>query len=48
MQPRVRLVFGFILAFPAILQNAWAQNAPPQVVSSIHSRNPGRIAPDGR
>src|SRR6187402_460188 len=33
MQPRVRLVIGFILAFPAILQHAWAQNAPPQVVS---------------
>jgi S1-C subfamily serine protease len=33
MQPRVRLVLGFILAFPAILQNAWAQNGPPQVVS---------------
>jgi len=33
MQPRVRLVFGFILTFPAILQDAWAQNAPPQVVA---------------
>src|SRR6187399_1154957 len=33
MQPRVRLVLGFILAFPAFMQNAWAQNAPPQVVS---------------
>jgi len=33
MHSRVRLVFGFILTFPAILQDAWAQNAPPQVVS---------------
>jgi pro-apoptotic serine protease NMA111 len=33
MQARVRLVLGFFLAFPAILQTAWAQNAPPQVVS---------------
>ena len=33
MQARVRLVPGFIFAFSAILQNAWAQNAPPQVVS---------------
>ena len=33
MQARVWLVLGFILAFPAFLQNAWAQNAPPQVVS---------------
>jgi len=33
MQARVWLVIGFILAFPAFLQNAWAQNAPPQVVS---------------
>ena len=33
MHSRVRLVFGFILTFPAFLQDAWAQNAPPQVVS---------------
>src|SRR4029078_8606625 len=33
MQPRLLLVFGLLLAFPAFLQNAWAQNAPPQVVS---------------
>src|SRR6188768_2811681 len=33
MQPRVRLALGFILAFPALLQSARAQNAPPQVVS---------------
>ena len=48
MQPRVRLVLGFDPRVPAILQDAWAQNAPPQVVQSIHSRDAGRIAPDGR
>jgi S1-C subfamily serine protease len=33
MQARVWLVLGFFLAFPAFMQKAWAQNAPPQVVS---------------
>ncbi len=33
MQPRLPLVLGFILAFPAFLQQARAQNAPPQVMA---------------
>ena len=48
MQPRVRLVIGLILAFPALLQQRVGAERAAAGGDAIHSRDPGRIAADGR